>query len=270
MSKKFEEAYKEYLNSQAPDLWGRINDRLDAKQQDCPGRTADDNVAELRRQKHRRAKKNRGRYIRLYGAIAACVAALILAVPVLCMVKGGSGSQMDSYELAKVENGEIENITEEAAEEAAPPAPAEETTQMAAADTAGSETDGISVVETNEAAAQENEQAQEPSDDAASSEEDGDAVDANVMESSTLAAEAGNTCVVLYEDIKVKILTADVREDGIYYTAEVTASAYEDTFSVGTTCNLYADTDAQPLVAEQEYTLTLAAGERAEYYKIVQ
>ena len=270
MSKKFEEAYKEYLNSQAPDLWGRINDRLDAKQQDCLGRTADDNVVELRRQKHRRAKKNRGRYIRLYGAIAACVAALILAVPVLCMVKGGSGSQMDSYELAKVENGEIENITEEAAEESAPPAPAEETTQMAAADTAGSETDGISVVETNEAAAQENEQAQEPSDDAASSEEDGDAVDANVMESSTLAAEAGNTCVVLYEDIKVKILTADVREDGIYYTAEVTASAYEDAFSVGTTCNLYADTDAQPLVAEQEYTLTLAAGERAEYYKIVQ
>lgn len=267
MSKKFEEAYKEYLNSQAPDLWGRINDRLDAERQDCLGRTADDNVVELRRQKHRRAKKNRGRYIRLYGAIAACVAALILAVPVLRMVKGGSGSQMDSYELAKVENGEIENITEEAAEEAAP---AEETTQMAAADTAGSETDGISVVETNEAAAQENEQAQEPSDDAASSEEDGDAVDANVMESSTLAAEAGNTCVVLYEDIKVKILTADVREDGIYYTAEVTASAYEDAFSVGTTCNLYTDTDAQPLVAEQEYTLTLAAGERAECYKIVQ
>ena len=190
-----------------------------------------------------------------------------MAVPVLRIVKGGSGSQMDSYELAKVENGEIENITEEAAEEAAP---AEETTQMAAADTAGPETDGISVVETNEAAAQENEQAQEPSDEAASSEEDGNAVDANVMESSTLAAEAGNTCVVLYEDIKVKILTEDVREDGIYYTAEVTASAYEDTFSVGTTCNLYADTDAQPLVAEQEYTLTLAAGERAEYYKIVQ
>ena len=167
-----------------------------------------------------------------------------------------------------IENGEIENITEEAAEEAAPPA--EETTQMAAADTAGPETDGISVVETNEAAAQENEQAQEPSDEAAGSEEDGNAVDANVMESSTLAAEAGNTCVVLYEDIKVKILTEDVREDGIYYTAEVTASAYEDAFSVGTTCNLYADTDAQPLVAEQEYTLTLAAGERAEYYKIVQ
>ena len=111
MSKKFEEAYKEYLNSQAPDLWGRINDRLDAKQQDCLGRMADDNVVELRRQKHRRAKKNRGRYIRLYGAIAACVAALILAVPVLRIVKGGSGSQMDSYELAKVENGEIENIT---------------------------------------------------------------------------------------------------------------------------------------------------------------
>lgn len=270
MSKKFEEAYKEYLNSQAPDLWGRINDRLDAERQDCLEKTADDNVVELRRQKHRRAKKNRGRYIRLYGAIAACVAAFILAVPVLRMVKGGSGSQMDNYELAKVENGEIENITEEAAEEAAPPAPAEETTQMAAADTAGSETDGISVVETNEAAAQENEQAQKPSDDAASSEEDGDAVDANVMESSTLAAEAGNTCVVLYEDIKVKILTADVREDGIYYTAEVTASAYEDAFSVGTTCNLYTDTDAQPLVAEHEYTLTLAAGERAEYYKIVQ
>lgn len=267
MSKKFEEAYKEYLNSQAPDLWGRINDRLDAERQDCLGRTADDNVAELRRQKHRRAKKNRSRYIRLYGAIAACVAALILAVPVLRIVKGGSGSQMDSYELAKVENGEIENITEEAAEEAAP---AEETTQMAAADTAGSETDGISVVETNEAAAQENEQAQEPSDEAASSEEDGNAVDANVMESSTLAAEAGNICVVLYEDIKVKILTADVREDGIYYTAEVTASAYEDAFSVGTICNLYADTDAQLLVAEQEYTLTLAAGERAECYKIVQ
>ena len=267
MSKKFEEAYKEYLNSQAPDLWGRINDRLDAKQQEETGEQADKKKPADNTLQKQLKKKKRSRYIRLYGAIAACVAALILAVPILRIVKGGSGSQTDSYELAKVENGEIENITEEAAEEAAP---AEETTQMAAADTAGSETDGISVVETNEAAAQENEQAQEPSDDAASSEEDGDAVDANVMESSTLAAEAGNTCVVLYEDIKVKILTADVREDGIYYTAEVTASAYEDAFSVGTTCNLYADTDAQLLVAEQEYTLTLATGERAEYYKIVQ
>lgn len=268
MSKKFEEAYKEYLNSQAPDLWGRINDRLDAKQQEETGEQADKKKPADNTLQKQLKKKKRSRYIRLYGAIAACVAALILAVPVLRIVKGGSGSQMDSYELAKVENGEIENITEEAAEDAAPPA--EETTQMAAADTAGPETDGISVVETNEAAAQENEQAQEPSDEAASSEEDGNAVDANVMESSTLAAEAGNTCVVLYEDIKVKILTEDVREDGIYYTAEVTASAYEDAFSVGTTCNLYADTDAQPLVAEQEYTLTLAAGERAECYKIVQ
>ena len=58
MSKKFEEAYKEYLNSQAPDLWGRINDRLDAKQQDCLGRTADDNVVKLRRQKHRRCDRS--------------------------------------------------------------------------------------------------------------------------------------------------------------------------------------------------------------------
>ena len=190
-----------------------------------------------------------------------------MAVPVLRMVKGGSGSQMDSYELAKVENGEIENITEEAAEEATPPA--EETTQMAAADTAGSETDGISVVETNEAAAQENEQAQESADEpAVTSEEDGNPVD--TLGGDALAAEASDTGVVLYEDIKVKILTADVQEDGIYYTAEVMASAYEDAFSVGTTCNLYADTDAQPLVAEQEYTLTLAAGERAECYKIVQ
>ena len=41
MSKKFEEAYKEYLNSQAPDLWGRINDRLDAKQQEETGEQAD-------------------------------------------------------------------------------------------------------------------------------------------------------------------------------------------------------------------------------------
>ena len=39
--KKFEEAYKEYLNSQAPDLWGRINDRLDAKQQEETGEQAD-------------------------------------------------------------------------------------------------------------------------------------------------------------------------------------------------------------------------------------
>ena len=62
----------------------------------------------------------------------------------------------------------------------------------------------------------------------------------------------------------------DVQEDGIYYTAEVLESGYEDVLSVGTTCSLYADTDAQQLVAEQEYTLTMAEGERAEYYKIVQ
>ena len=67
MSKKFEEAYKEYLNSQAPDLWGRINDRLDAKQQDCLGRTADDNVAELRRQKHRREDGDNRDYRQKFG-----------------------------------------------------------------------------------------------------------------------------------------------------------------------------------------------------------
>ena len=269
MSKKFEEAYKEYLNSQAPDLWGRINDRLDAEQQDSLRQAADNNVAEMSQRRQRRAKKNRSRYIRLYGAIAACVAALILAVPVLRIVRGSSGSQTDGYELAKVENGEIENITEESAEEAAPSA--DETVQMAAEDTAEAETDGVSTVETNEAATQENEQEQEPADEAAvTSEEDGNAVDANVMESSTLAAEAGDAGVVLYKDIKVKILTVDVQEDGIYYTAEVLESGYEDVLSVGTTCSLYADTDAQQLVAEQEYTLTMAEGERAECYKIVQ
>lgn len=267
MSKKFEEAYKEYLNSQAPDLWGRINDRLDAEQQDRLGGAEDDNVIEMSQRRHQRIKKNRSRYLRLYGAIAACVAALILAVPVLRIVKGSSGSQMDTYELAKVENGEIENITEEAAEEAAPSA--DETTQMAAADTAEAETDGISVVETNEAAAQESEQVQEPADETAvTSEEAGNPVD--TLGGDELAAEAGDTGVSFYKDIKVKILTVDVQEDGIYYTAEIMASTYEDVFSVGATCSLYADTDAQQLVAEQEYTLTLAEGERAESYKIVQ
>lgn len=267
MSKKFEEAYKEYLNSQAPDLWGRINDRLDEEQQDRLGGTADDNVVEMPRRKHRRAKKNRSRYIRLYGAIAACVAALILAVPVLHIVKGSSGNQMDTYELAKVENGEIENITEESAEEEAPSADA--TTQMAAADTAEAETDGVSVVETNEVAEQESEQTQESADEtAATSEEAGNPVD--TLGGDALAAEAGDAGVSFYKDIKVKIQTVDVQEDGIYYTAEITASAYEDVFPVGTTCSLYADTDAQQLEAEQEYTLTLAKEERAESYKIVQ
>lgn len=267
MSKKFEEAYKEYLNSQAPDLWGRINDRLDAEQQESLRQAADNNVVEMSQRRHRRAKKNRSRYIRLYGAIAACVAALILAVPVLRIVRGSSGSQTDGYELAKVENGEIENITEESAEEAAPSA--DETVRMAAADATEAETDGLSVVETNEAASQENEQAQEPADEpAVTSEEDGNPVD--TLGGDALAAEAGDTGVVLYKDIKVKILTADVQEDGIYYTAEVLESAYEDVLSVGMTCSLYADTDAQQLVAEQEYTLTMAEGERAECYKIVQ
>ena len=41
-------------------------------------------------------------------------------------------------------------------------------------------------------------------------------------------------------------------------------------FSGNAGIGIISDTDAQPLVAEQEYTLTLAAGERAEYYKIVQ
>ncbi len=267
MSKKFEEAYKEYLNSQAPDLWGRINDRLDAEQQDGLRQAADNNMVEMSQHRHRRAKKKHSRYIRLYAAIAACVAALILAVPVLRIVKGGSGSQIDSYELAKVENGEIENITEEAAEEDAPPA--DETTQMSAVNTAEAETAGVSVVETDAAAAQENEPVQEPSNEAAAtSEEDGDAVD--TLGGDALAAEAGDTGVVLYKDIKVKILTAEVQEDGIYYTAEVMESAYEDGIPVGTTCSLYADTDTQQLVEEQEYTLTLAEGERAENYKIVQ
>lgn len=270
MSKKFEEAYKEYLNRQAPDLWGQICDRLDAKQQEGPGEQADKKKTADSMLQKQRIKKKRSRYIRLYGAIAACVAALILSIPVIRIVSSNQKMRQNAdAEYAKVENGAIENITEEAAEEAVPAADSSAQTESSVAAETTPATDGVSVVETNEAAVQGNEQTEESADEAAAaSEEDGRAVD--TMEGDTLAAEAGGTCITLYKDIKVRILTADVQEDGSSYTAEVLESAYEDVFLVGANLSLYAGADKQELLPEKEYTLTLAAGAQEGRYEIVQ
>lgn len=114
--KQFEEEYKEYINAQAPDLWDRIEDGVDQKIS-----------KQTRAQNGKKKKKNislRYKRMRFGASIAACIATLIIAIPVIRHV-GTNRNDAPAAEAPELADVTIENtqelaqVTEEEWEESA-------------------------------------------------------------------------------------------------------------------------------------------------------
>lgn len=135
MNKDFEKELKQYAKDQTPDLWSRIEAGIDKEMRIVS-----------------REKKRRARNIRFFASLAACVAAILLTIPVYRYVTGNnSGKNADTaqvetevLEMAAAEEEEaleVEEaapevvVTEEAAEEAAPVDTQEEVTLEDVTDT---------------------------------------------------------------------------------------------------------------------------------------
>lgn len=104
--KQFEEEYKEYVNGSAPDLWERIEAGVDQK------------IAQEDMRQAQKQKKSSQKMIRMWGSIAACVAAIALIVPVYRFVNPNKDVTMqeDATQMAVVARDDIE--MEQATEDA--------------------------------------------------------------------------------------------------------------------------------------------------------
>ena len=102
--KQFDEEYKEYINAQVPDLWNRIETGVDQK--------ISEQARTIKSKKKKRVKKQY-RLIRFGASIAACIAALIIAIPVLHYVRMGRSNS------EKIEKPELADITIENTQEMA-------------------------------------------------------------------------------------------------------------------------------------------------------
>lgn len=102
--KQFDEEYKEYITAQAPDLWNRIETGVDQKISE---------QARATKSKEKKRMKKQYRIIRFGASIAACIAALIIAIPVLHYVRTGRSNS------EKVTTPELADITIENTQEMA-------------------------------------------------------------------------------------------------------------------------------------------------------
>lgn len=103
--KQFNEEYKEFANANAPDLWDRIESQIDQKIELSSGRKK----TNKRGQKKVVSLANKKReWMRLATSVAACVAALILVIPVYRMVSSSDQSE-EKGEQARLVDITIEN-----------------------------------------------------------------------------------------------------------------------------------------------------------------
>ena len=248
MSRNFEEEYKEYLNAQAPDLWGRIEDGINALPRQ--NSAAEANVVPIRAGKKKRGKKKkqiRYQHYRTIVSAAACLFALLLIIPVYMLVKPSEkeNATADSAEQivltdATITNTTEETVTEEAAvEESAPKEP------VVPEETAVEESDEVSELQPEEQA---------------------DSVPGEVLseEETTQLASAGtgdgtSEMTAQLEDgfaeevLQVTVLSEDGRQEaGMMYSVAIAGDASAEALFV-------IVPDDSPIVLEVggQYTLTL-------------
>ncbi len=103
--KQFNEEYIEYVKNNAPDVWDRIDAGISGGK-----------VVSMKDKEKKRRMKKRNRYIRLAGSIAACLAAILLSVPVINMLRSSDKAEQSKVlaekELADItiENSEVQDI----------------------------------------------------------------------------------------------------------------------------------------------------------------
>ncbi len=108
--KQFDEEYKEHVRENAPSLWDRIEAGVDEK---ISITSVSERGTVKRKTVKRDTKKKWQRHIRFATSLAACFAALLLAVPVFRMVGNKHTEEMAQYAAAPQETESIMEDTEE-------------------------------------------------------------------------------------------------------------------------------------------------------------
>ncbi|MBQ8527311.1 MAG: hypothetical protein IJ429_02440 [Lachnospiraceae bacterium] len=277
MSKNFEEEYKEYLNAQAPDLWSRIEEGIDA-QMALDGRelSKEDNVipmdAKAGRNKQKK-KQIRYQHYRTIVSVAACLFALIMVIPVYFLVKPSGRSNeaaADSAAPIVLTDATIKNIEAEAASEsevAAEEAATEDAVYEEAVVTQEEQPAEQDEVQDVGQLAQEEIQMEEVDAEelaAAGTDNGMSASEESLVASETekeILPEAENESVAAGEEMLVRILSEGTeQEDGTLYTASVAGNADSSTITLFITKDM-------DLILEKDrnYTVTVEYTEEGSY-----
>ncbi len=270
MSRNFEEEYKEYLNAQAPDLWGRIEAGIDALPQ--PDLEEKEKVVPISAGQKKRAKKKKQIRYQHYRAIvsaAACLLALLVIVPVYLLVKpAGNDNAAKSAEPITLADATIIN-TEESVEESAQESveTTEATAEQAspAQEAMAEEMQYYAQENSSEAALQEMDDAlalggadegipEVECEEAALTGGGTDGKESGTSDGSIAQeTETGEDIVLSETTVSVQILTEEGRQEaGMVYTAAVIGSASSETISV-----IVPDDSTILLEVGKAYTVTL-------------
>ena len=274
MSKNFEEEYKEYLNAQAPDLWSRIEDGVDALGAKPP-------VIESIEPKQRRGRKKkqiRYQHYRMLVSVAACLFAMVIIVPVYLLTRPvGKDSAPTEAAPQMLEDVTIQNIVADSDEMA--DAAMEESEP--AVESAGGVTEVD--IQLEESAEDDLQMAQVTTENTGS-----DAIEEEGITSETEGADGGQLAahdtdgttegaetmlettqqedeVAPQEELKVTILgEGSVSEAGVMFAAAVIGSASSETITLFVPVG--SDVVLEP---EKDYTLTVQQSQDGSSYVVV-
>ena len=270
MSKNFEEEYKEYLNAQAPDLWGRIEAGVDALGGGNDEMSKVISIAEGKSKKGKKKRRINYQHYRAIASVAACLFVLILLVPVYFLARtskvASDNAAQAPVELtdATIQNIEVASETaEEAIEESAPmEAPAEEVAEV--------EVDLTELEDSISEMAQADKEPDEAQllDGIGGGAEEGMQVtteESAVTQEEDLFSQAGEESVAAQEDMQVTVVEPGaVMQDGVMYVAVVAGDALSEPVS------LFVPGDSNiVLEVEKTYVVTLELSEDGSHYKVL-
>ncbi|MBR1471135.1 MAG: hypothetical protein IJ600_05780 [Lachnospiraceae bacterium] len=125
MNKQFETEYKEMIHAELPDLWGRIEAKIDAQEaepekrndQKEQGQAADVSTMQGMAADQKPAVIRKIRWRRYLPAIAAAALCIVIAIPAVRMTKLAQMEEDDMAQMAAAGYGSMEETAEAFAEE---------------------------------------------------------------------------------------------------------------------------------------------------------
>lgn len=268
--KQFDEEYKEYLRHEAPDLWDRIEAGVDER------------IHAESRKRQTKKKKQAYRYVKFAASAAACVAALLLAVPVLRYIKGAGFTKQVNDEASAAADTTMEDTQKLAsqmfdtagqADMAAEDMAAEEVPQAEAAEEAAAEEilyegDDETMMQAEMPSPQENTQQSEQQESALlSAQPQTPQADAAAGEEAALDGLSDSEDT---QQVSVRVLEQE-QTDGVVYTVEILEDS-GGVFVRGQIWKVTAAKEQEALETEKTYKLVLcsiAAGENTAALKDV-
>lgn len=263
--KQFDEEYKEYLRHEAPDLWDRIEAGVD------------EHIHAESRKRQTKKKKQAYRYVKFAASAAACVAALLLAVPVLRYIKGAGFTKQVNDEASAAADTTMENTQKLAsqmfdtagqADMADEEMPQAEAAEEAAAEEILYEGDDETLMQAEMPTTQENAQQSEQQESALlSAQPQTPQADAAAGEEAALDGLSDSEDT---QQVSVRVIEQE-QTDGVVYTVEILEDS-GGVFVRGQIWKVTAAKEQEALETEKTYKLVLcsiAAGENTAALKDV-